>query len=111
MSSDNFIDVKIMGREYRVSCTPQTKNDLQQAVIFVDHKMNEIAAKTRNTIPERIAVMAALNIAHELISGPSNTGAIAGNGNVAAELDDMRSRVHALNARIDGILKSDTAID
>ena len=111
MSADYAIDVKIMGREYRVSCTPQTESDLRHVVAFVDGKMSEIAAKTCNTIPERIADMAALNIAHELISGPSNTGTIAGNGNVSAELDDMRSRVHALNVRIDGVLKSDTSID
>ena len=64
----NFLDVKIMGREYRVACSPEELDGLQAAVELVDNKMREIAQRTKSTIAERVAVMAALNIAHEYLS-------------------------------------------
>ena len=63
-SEQNFLDVKIMGREYRVACTPEERDALMSAVELVDNKMREIAQRTKSTIAERVAVMAALNIAH-----------------------------------------------
>ena len=63
----NFLDVKIMGREYRVACAPEERDALLAAVDLVDGKMREIAQRTKNTIAEKVAVMAALNITHELL--------------------------------------------
>ena len=55
-----------MGREYRVACGAEERDALLAAVDLVDNKMREIAQRTKSTIAERVAVMAALNIAHEL---------------------------------------------
>jgi len=66
----NFLDVKIMGREYRVACMPEERDALLAAVDMVDGKMRDIAQRTRSTIAERVAVMAALNIAHEHLVEP-----------------------------------------
>jgi hypothetical protein len=44
---------------------------LLAAVDLVDNKMREIAQRTKSTIAERVAVMAALNIAHEHLAGGS----------------------------------------
>ena len=63
----NTLDIVLMGREYRVACTPDEREALQGAVAFVDEKMREIGAKTKST-GERLAVMTALNLAHELLS-------------------------------------------
>ena len=68
MSSLNYLDIALLGKEYRVACPPEEHEALQAAVRYVDAKMRDIADKTKNSIPERIAVMAALNIAHELLS-------------------------------------------
>ena len=54
------LDVKIMGREYRVACSPEEREALLAAVDLVDGKMRDIAQRTKNTIAERVAVMAAL---------------------------------------------------
>ena len=51
----NFLDVKIMGREYRVACHIEERPALLAAVELVDSKMREIAQKTKNTIAERVA--------------------------------------------------------
>ncbi|MDR2366091.1 MAG: cell division protein ZapA [Zoogloeaceae bacterium] len=64
----NFLDVHILGREYRVVCPPGEEEALRAAVRMVDERMREIAEKSRNTPPERVAVMAALNITNEYLS-------------------------------------------
>lgn len=54
-SEQNYLDVKIMGREYRVACTPEERPSLMAAVDLVDGKMREIAQKParplRNGLP------------------------------------------------------------
>ena len=64
----HYLDIVLLGKEYRVACPPGEREALQAAVDFVDEKMHDIARKTRSSISERIAVMAALNIAHEHLS-------------------------------------------
>lgn len=102
----NFLDVKIMGREYRVACMPEERDALLAAVDLVDGKMREIAQRTRNTIAERVAVMAALNIAHELLSRPVSADAAA----VVLEgvdTSEAKRRIEDMGARIDAVLASE----
>ena len=66
-SSSNALDITLLGREYRVSCAPEERESLQRAVEFLGGKMSELGAKTKST-GERLAVMTALNIAHELLT-------------------------------------------
>lgn len=62
------LDVTILGRQYRVSCAPNEEKNLMAAVEYVDQKMDEIRQMGKVVGSERIAVMAALNIAHELLT-------------------------------------------
>ena len=64
----NHLDISLLGKEYRVACPPEERDALLAAVAYVDDKMHDIAEKTKSNISERIAVMAALNIAHEHLS-------------------------------------------
>ncbi|MDQ3259399.1 MAG: cell division protein ZapA [Pseudomonadota bacterium] len=68
------LDVMIMGKTYRVTCAPDEEKDLLAAVDFVDNRMSEIREGGRTMAIERLAVMTALNIAHELISSKSGKG-------------------------------------
>lgn len=95
----NFLDVKIMGREYRVACTPEERDALLSAVDLVDGKMREIAQRTKNTIAERVAVMAALNIAHEHLS--HQRGETVAGGVVPSE---AKRRIEDMGARLDDVL-------
>ena len=59
------------GPRYRVACTPDEQDALlSKAVEMVDGRMRDIAQQTRNTIAERVAVMAALNIATNICRRP-----------------------------------------
>ena len=67
-AEENSIEVTLLGRNYRVTCGDGEREALMQAVAYLDGKMNEIKNSSKVTGTERIAVMAALNIAHELLS-------------------------------------------
>ena len=64
----NYLDIVLLGKEYRVACPPEERQALRAAADHVAATMNEISEKTRNNSAERVAVMAALNIAHELLA-------------------------------------------
>ena len=102
----SFLDVKIMGREYRVACAPEERQALLSAVELVDGKMREIAQRTKSTIAERVAVMAALNIAHERLGAAS-----ASEGGEAVDTSDARRRIESMGARIDAVLAPQQRLD
>ena len=68
------LDVNIMGRELRVSCTEEERRDLLKAVDYLNGKMREIRDTGKVIGVERIAIMAALNITHEFLSTRMNGG-------------------------------------
>lgn len=62
------INVEILGKRYSVSCPETEVEALIQSAHYVDNKMREIRETRRVVGTDRIAVMAALNIAHELLT-------------------------------------------
>jgi len=66
-SASTTLDITLLGREYRVSCPAEERESLQRAVEFLSARMGELASKTKST-GERLAVMTALNLAHELLA-------------------------------------------
>lgn len=105
----NFLDVKIMGRDYRVACIPEERDALLAAVDLVDGKMREIAQRTKSTIAERVAVMAALNIAHEHLSAPPV--AVEQEVDYAVDTSDAKRRIDDMGARIDAVLAPQQQLD
>ena len=105
----NFLDVKIMGREYRVACSPEEREALLASVDLVDNKMREIAQRTKNTIAERVAVMAALNIAHEHLSG--STGGTQKEFSEAVDTSETKRRIGDMGARLDAVLAPQQQLD
>ena len=109
MSSDaNFLDITLLGKEYRVACPPEDRDALQKAVAYVDGKMHDIAEKTRSNIAERIAVMVALNIAHEFLSQQNrlSEGYSAPSHRPDAGLDfgAVKRRIGIMEAQLDAVL-------
>jgi len=73
-SSVKNIDVTILDRQYRVACPDGERENLLASVAYLDQKMREIKGTGKIAGADRIAVMAALNIAHELLSLRSGSG-------------------------------------
>ena len=61
------LHVNIMGREFRVACEPDEQKSLQEAVDYLNRKMQEIKDQGKINGIDRIAIMAALNISHEFL--------------------------------------------
>lgn len=95
MSADTPVAVTILDREFLIGCTPEERPGLIAAATFLDGKMREIRNTARAAGVDRIAVMAALNLAHELMQlkqrGESDTGALA-------------QHLQTLRAKLDGVL-------
>ena len=99
------IDVTIMGREYRVACKPDEERDLRAAVAYVDQQMRDIRDAMRQNNAERVAVMAALNIANELLrtrSNPTQASTRTDTGDI--DLDDLKLRIQSMQSTIDTTL-------
>jgi len=60
------LDASLLGRDYKFACKESERAELVEAVAFLDRRMREIREAGKVTGAERIAVMAALNIAHEM---------------------------------------------
>ncbi|PJE79113.1 Cell division protein ZapA [invertebrate metagenome] len=61
------LSVIILDKEYRVSCPLSEQAALREAARYLDEKMRSIRLAGKVIGLERIAVMAALNISHELL--------------------------------------------
>jgi len=62
------LQINIMGREFRVACPEDEQKGLLDAVDYLNRKMQEVRDHGKVIGLERIAIMAALNIAHEYLS-------------------------------------------
>jgi cell division protein ZapA len=62
------LQINIMGREFRVACPEEEQKGLLEAVEYLNRKMQDIRSGGKVVGLERIAIMAALNIAHELLT-------------------------------------------
>ena len=61
------VSVNILGRDYQVNCPPEERQALERAARHLDEQMREIRNTGKIVGSERIAVMAALNLSHELL--------------------------------------------
>lgn len=86
------LDVNILGRSYKVACEDGEREALLQAVAYVDGKMGEIKTSGKIAGTERIAVMVALNIAHELLSTKIGGG---------FDLGQAKRRIALIEAKLD----------
>ena len=93
------IDVTIMGRNYKVAGADNEREGLLAAVAHLDQKMNEIKANGKVASAERIAVMAALNIAHELLQLREGKPAASG-----VDIDGLKRRMNSMQALLDEVL-------
>src|SRR5262245_15528164 len=100
------LDVNIMGRSYKVTCPDEEREALLQAVAYLDQKMHEIKSGGRVASVERIAVMAALNIAHELLEARAHDVSAPAQSPSADGFDiaEVKRRMAAMLATLDQAL-------
>ena len=98
------LDVALLGREYKVACKDSERAELLDAVALLDRRMREIRDGGKIVGTDRIAVMAALNLAHELLR--ERRAANAGHAHGAPAIDDgaARRRIVDMQSAIDQAL-------
>ena len=94
--------VHILGKDYQVGCPEEEVDDLTASARYLDRKMEEIRDNGRVVGLDRIAVMAALNISHELISSKDEVDSIEG---------DISGKLSALSHRLDLALAEHKQLD
>lgn len=92
MSESRSLQVSIMGRDYRVACTEPEEAGLLEAVDYLNAKMQDLRDRSKVVGTERLAVMAALNIAHEFLSMK-----VGGNFDIA----ETKRRIKRMETTID----------
>lgn len=100
MTQPQTVTVQIFDKEYPINCPPQQRANLESAARYVDGKMREIRNSGKVIGADRIAVLAALNIAHELLQRQTAGGADSG---------QTRERVRNLLDKVDQALLDDPA--
>jgi len=90
------LEVKLLGKEYRVACEPAEHEALLAAVAFLDGRLKETSAKTKGS-GERLAVMAALNLAHEFLAAKNTPADVA----AALESESIQRRINSIEAKLD----------
>jgi len=93
------VDINLLGRDYTLACQPEQKDALLAAVQHVDKRMQTIKGSGKITSNERIAVMAAIQIAAELLSMKAPDGPLS---NMA--LGDFQHKIEAMNQIINEVL-------
>lgn len=105
------IEVTIMGQSYILACADGGESALLEAVNHVDREMCAIRDAGKVKARERIAVLAALNVAYELAERPAAPAPGSGNtvpGALAASMSgDTHADIDALVRRIDEALGPD----
>jgi cell division protein ZapA len=88
------VEINMMGREFTIACPPEEKESLLNAVAYLDKKMCEIRDAGKIVGAERIAMMAALNIAHDLLT--SKTGGV--------DIGGMKTKIARMQNLIDSAI-------
>ncbi len=87
------VTLTILGKELRVACPPEERDSLMRSAAYLDEKMREIRARGRTVGHDNIAVMAALNIAHEMLQ--SKTSVDRNDKAISTRIKSIQNKIEA----------------
>jgi cell division protein ZapA len=93
--SDN-VSVRILDREYLVACPPGERDALLAAARLLDSRLREMREHSRSATLERLAIMAALNLAHEQQQHKNRAEMVS--GSVGSEIARLIQRADSVLA-------------
>ena len=97
MSEAARVSVRILERDYQIGCPPEERAALLDSAAMLNARMREIRDGGKIVGLERIAIMAALNIANELLHARERTDGLE---------NKAKARVKAMRERVEGALQS-----
>jgi len=96
------VSVRILDKEYQVACPPEERTDLLDSAEILNAKMREIRDTGRIVGLDRIAVMAALNMANDLIHAQARDEQLEGS---------ISNRLKLISERVDHVLSDAQRLD
>ncbi len=96
------VTVRILDKEYFVACPPDERQDLLDSAEYLNKKMREVRDTGKIVGADRIAVMAALNMANELLRLRRQDTELQGN---------TTGRVKHMRERVEGALQRTRQLD
>ena len=93
--------ISLLGREFRVGCPEGEEKQLLASVDYLNRKLKEVRDTGKVSGNERIAIMAALNIAHELMSNDGKGASQSFDGSA------YKRRILAMQETVDSALSAD----
>jgi cell division protein ZapA len=94
------IDVSILGQPYRLACSPETEGALLDAVARVDAEMTKVRSHSSVRGTDRIAVMAALSLASELLKLQDSI-----RHGQAFPAEEIRRTMHQMNEQLNAVIE------
>ncbi|MET1079281.1 MAG: cell division protein ZapA [Pseudomonas sp.] len=98
MSQPNTVTVHILDKDYCITCPSDERANLESAARYLDGKMREIRSSGKVIGADRVAVMAALNITHDLLHKQQH---------LDRQASSTREQVRDLLERVDHALATD----
>jgi len=95
MNKAEPLTIKIMDKEYRIACPEEEKDNLKASADLLNEKLDEIKQQGSVIGTERIAIMAALNMSHEILHSQS----------LVVEHGDLNQRIEELSERISNSMR------
>ncbi|MFW1678080.1 cell division protein ZapA [Pontibacter sp. JAM-7] len=92
-SGSQAVTIKLLGKEYSINCPADAEAELLTSAVLLNEKMQEIRKTGKVLGLERIAIMAALNLAHELLQTKHDVNA------------DVETRLKVLGHKVDQALQ------
>jgi cell division protein ZapA len=86
------VTVRILDKDFHVACPPEERDDLQHAANFLNAKLRELKDQAKGANADRVLVIAALNIANELVKLKARGDQ---EGKVGVRLKNLRDKVDA----------------
>ena len=101
-TSQAQVSVRILDKEYKVACPAHERTDLPDSAEVLNAKMLEIRDSGRVVGLDRIAVMAALNMANDLLHAQARDRLLEG---------DLSSRLKIISERVESVLGESQQMD
>jgi cell division protein ZapA len=98
------LTINLLGREFRVACPEGEERALLATVEFVNRRLKEVRDVGKVAGNERIALMTALNMAHEFLSQQKSPGASVGNN---VDTSAFKRRIVAMQETVESALSAD----
>ena len=89
------LTINILDKEYRVACPEAEKDSLLASAQVLNQRLKELKSKGAVLGTERIAIMAALNLSHEMLNGRA----------IETEHSELNARIDSLSEKIDSRMR------